>query len=285
MRLDLPTQPDDLYTRGDICRFDRHRNAYRQTAAIGQRLSSDFVLVPDDEAAEAAQASGCKGIMHLIQRQKPLVTLGRVRPTGTRTWVPQRGDIITALYFPTNLAWVQIEVGGETVGEWAGQPKSLAVILDEARTLPKPQTDLADLLALARCGGNMGYVHMRGQTIVLEGIEYTRLEPLQPFVPLIQLQYSGIIVTTPEPCVFWVEGAQLDTDDRNKLAQIDTQAAVFFVEGQRWGLFKTMDGMGGLKYSPLDPLQWREAISHPVPPAGPNIPPPSCDHGAFSSLI
>lgn len=212
MREQLPTQPDERHCWDDVRWFDQYRDGYAEAVTHARRHASERVWLPDSEAAAL-----CTGMYKTMDyndyRDGHLMTLAKSR-IEPRQLTELRQDVITACYFPSSLSRVKLYLHNTHVGEWnIAKPKPLVDILQEARTVPHRTIPLEELLTLARSGKELGYVHHPHATITLDGVEYTRLEMVQPVMHNNQMhrEISGIYVTisfrvaASEPCTFWIE--------------------------------------------------------------------------------
>lgn len=248
MRTHLPLKPDDLHTWDDIRLIDDDmRNRYAKTVAFAKSYMA--MHVSDDESASdwADLCPMSLTLWHQVARNHPSVVLTRHEAETTTMRVSRQNyDIITAFYFPSDLQWVELVLGDVFMGKWTRHSRTISDILEEARTGPaRAPHQLEELLTRARIGGNIGHVHQPLSTILIDGVEYTRLEMMQPFLPMIKTGYGFSGVTMSEPCTFFVEECTNITMGAIGLLYKDT-IDCFYVNGQRLGIATILDGTWSL---------------------------------------
>lgn len=215
MRLELPTHPDHLYSAEDIAMFDLYRQKYAKSVALSQRLGSDRVYT------------------------KPYRATGDL---GTFLW---QNDSIMAVYLPSDLRWFELIISNDTVGRWTVPTRPLDDILREARAGPQrvPCIPLDYILHKARTGTcddecelirfNMKIHSTHEHTTMIDGIQYTRVEVMQPFLPLFTINAT---IRTSDPCLFWTEAIPFTED------VYCNELECFFIEDQPRPLFNAYTG-------------------------------------------
>lgn len=264
MRTDLPTCSDAVYSPKQILLFDNYRAGYKQMVAFFDECL--ITTTPDAKYINDTNYSdhlNTISIWHPIVSNKSLLTLRKQTPTDQITHnstINHEYDIITAFYVPTNLDWMQIQIGNRLTVEWSGQPKLLEELLAVAQILPRPNDDILDL---ALTDGHMGYIHKCENVITLDGISYTRVDPIQPFLPMVLLLFDAITVTTSSPNItFWTEGTILNRETKTKLY---LNEKIIFIENQLNPICTIIDGMFvpvriGLDDQPIQMVESSPAI-------------------------
>ena len=239
-RMDLPPES----------RFDKFRQDYRnvaQFAQIMQEMSTTLIVNCRTESGTFDNVTNMKSVTGMAATNGTNLQLLQKVNCNRKHLLCRNCDYLTAFYFPSDLPWVKLNIGGQTTGFYTGSStgKPLDEILAEARVLPEQSENLELLLELSR-QGKIGFVHKQEEQIHLDGIIYDRYILLHPFIPLIGLHYHEVQIECSAPCSFYIEVNNLEGPNRHALAS--TESLFLYADRQELPIVQITGGLGGVKY-------------------------------------
>lgn len=125
-------------------------------------------------------------------------------------------DFITAFYIPEHVEWIELidYIGYYTpvIDRWSRTftHQDLNDLLEESRSIPKPR----DFSIFEE-----ETYYAQESEIIIDGIKYIRVIPVQPFLPIGKCNCSDLRIVTGEKCNIYIEMA-ITKNGFNKLSSI-----------------------------------------------------------------
>jgi hypothetical protein len=227
---DLPSSTENgRYTQEELVTFDQFREEFKQSV---NRLAScdirDQLTVEAEKRVDSHNNvdTTCCRLTYVLHNNTSMRHLQSVSLHSGCTCIDLIYDLITAIYVPVGLPWLDVDDGKchEIIARYKGSPDPpLDTILQQAREIPKVAVrSLESLLELTR--RYTKYVHAQEDMIIIDGIEYKRWQFCEPY----HIYWCrGLGFRVPEKTKIYIECVILDIDAHRKFRQ-DTDYHILF---------------------------------------------------------